>query len=253
MLPKRNKTTQSVPLSAVPKHVAIIMDGNNRWAKRRLLTSGLGHRAGAEALRVVLRAARSAGVHTLTVFAFSSENWSRPEEEVGAIMKLLLGYLNNEIDKLHADGVRVRFIGRRDRLSTAVSELMQAAEQRTAGNTLSELVIAIDYGGQWDISNAARRVAEAVAAGELSAADVDQSCFNRYTALADSPSLDLLIRTGGDFRISNFLLWQSAYTEFYFCETLWPDFGEKEFRAALAEYATRQRRYGGRVEEDNNA
>ena len=230
----------------VPRHVAIIMDGNNRWAKQRGLPGVAGHRAGVEAIRDVMRACRKHGVEVLTLFAFSSENWSRPSAEVAALMQLFSLYLNNEVKKLHEDNVRLRFIGERSRLSAALQKKMAEAERFTAGNTASQLVIAVDYGGQWDIVNAARSLAQRVERGELRAAAIDAELFDRATALSDLPKLDLLIRTAGEQRISNFLLWQVAYAELYFTESYWPDFDEVEMLRALQAFDQRERRFGGR-------
>jgi undecaprenyl diphosphate synthase len=233
----------------VPEHLAIIMDGNGRWAKQRILGTSRGHRAGVEALRTVLRAARARGVRFMTVYAFSSENWKRPSDEVTALMGLLKRYLTHEVAELKQEGVRLTFIGRRDRLNDDIVAMIQAAEAETADRDQFQLNLAVDYGGQWDIAHAAKQLAQQVLAGELSVDDIDEASFHRHTALASLPAPDLLIRTGGDLRISNYLLWQSAYTEFYFCDTLWPDFGAADLDAAIDEFATRQRRYGGRTEE----
>lgn len=236
----------AAPLQRVPRHVAIIMDGNNRWAKARNQPGIAGHRAGVEAIRGVMRTCRQHGVEALTLFAFSSENWSRPSAEVTALMQLFTLYLNSEVKKLHDDNVRLRFIGERTRLSAALQKKMAEAEQLTAANTTSQLVIAVDYGGQWDIVNAARELAQRVQRGELRAADIDAQLFNAATALADLPKPDLLIRTAGEQRISNFLLWQIAYAELYFTDTFWPDFDEQEMLRALRAYDQRERRFGGR-------
>ncbi len=237
-------------LSRIPRHVAIIMDGNNRWAKRRSLPGAAGHRAGVETIRTVLRTCRKQGVEVLTLFAFSSENWTRPSAEVAALMHLFSLYLNSEVKKLHEDGVRLHFIGRRDRLNGGLQKKMADAEQFTAGNTQSHLVIAVDYGGQWDMANAARELAMQVERGELRADQIDEALFDRHTTLAFLPKPDLLIRTAGEQRISNFLLWQCAYSEFYFTDVFWPDFGELEMLRALQVYAQRDRRFGGRNEAD---
>lgn len=238
-------------VSRVPRHVAIIMDGNNRWAKRRGLPGAAGHRAGVETIRTVLRTCRKSGVEVLTLFAFSSENWTRPSAEVSALMQLFSLYLNNEVKKLHEDNVRLHFIGRRDRLSASLQKKIAEAEQFTAANTESHLVIAVDYGGQWDIANAARELAQQVAKGELRPEQIDEALFDRHTALANLPKPDLLIRTAGEQRISNFLLWQCAYTEFYFTDVFWPDFGELEMQRALQVFAQRDRRFGGRNEAES--
>ena len=232
----------------LPRHIAIIMDGNNRWARSRGLPGAAGHKAGVEAIRAVLRAARSHGIEVLTLFAFSSENWLRPRAEVAALMQLFSTYLNSEVKKLHADGVRLRFIGRRDRLKPSLQEKMADAERTTANNTQSTLVIAVDYGGQWDLANAARAVAERVARGELRPDQIDDAALDQHTALADLPKPDLLIRTAGEQRISNFLLWQIAYAELYFTDAFWPDFGERDLLRAIDAFGRRERRFGGRLD-----
>lgn len=237
--------TDSRPL---PRHIAIIMDGNNRWARSRGLPGVAGHKAGVEAIRSVLRAARNHDIEVLTLFAFSSENWLRPRAEVSALMQLFSTYLNSEVKKLHADGVRLRFIGQRGRLKTSLQNKMADAEQLTIGNTQSTLVIAVDYGGQWDLANAAREIAARVARGELRPEQIDERLFDGFTALADLPKPDLLIRTAGEQRISNFLLWQIAYAELYFTEAYWPDFGERDLVRAIEVFAQRERRFGGRLD-----
>ncbi|MEH6549541.1 MAG: polyprenyl diphosphate synthase [Pseudomonadales bacterium] len=230
---------------ALPRHVAIIMDGNNRWARaNKLKAVAAGHQAGVEAIRGVLEACQDTGVKTLTLFAFSSENWARPVLEVKALMSLFSRYLKTEVPRLHGEKMRLRFIGRRDRFNEELQKDMQAAEQLTASNMDGTLVIAADYGGQWDITQAALRMAEDIASGRLSAAQVDDSVFDGYLSIADIPKPDLLIRTGGEHRISNFLLWQAAYTEMYFTDTYWPDFDKAAFRKAIAEYLKRERRFG---------
>lgn len=228
----------------VPRHVAIIMDGNNRWAKRQGVSGPAGHRAGVEAVRSVLRACRNQGVEVLTLFAFSSENWGRPLPEVRALLALLSRYLRSEVRDLHKDGVRLRFIGNRSRFSSRLQRLMQQSEHLTAGNREATMVIAVDYGGQWDIARAAAQLALKVKEGELAPEDINEQAMDRYMSLSDLPGPDLCIRTGGDARISNFLLWQLAYSELYFTDTLWPDFGELEFARALADYNRRERRFG---------
>jgi undecaprenyl diphosphate synthase len=232
----------------LPRHIAIIMDGNNRWARGRGLPGVAGHKAGVEAIRAVLRAARSCGIEVLTLFAFSSENWLRPRAEVAALMQLFSTYLGSEVKKLHADGVRLRFIGQRGRLKPSLQNKMAEAERVTAGNTESTLVIAVDYGGQWDMVNVAREIAVRVARGELQPDQIDEHVFDGYTALADLPKPDLLIRTAGEQRISNFLLWQIAYAELYFTDTFWPDFAERDLLLAIEAFATRERRFGGRLD-----
>lgn len=233
-----------------PRHVAIIMDGNNRWAMQRGLPGPAGHRAGVEAVRDVMRACREHGVEVLTLFAFSSENWRRPVPEVRALLALLSRYLRTEIKQLNEDDVRLRFIGQRGRFSPRLQRLMQHAEATTAGNRTATVVIAVDYGGQWDIALAAQRLARRCADGDLSPSDITPQALQAEMALAEFPAPDLCIRTGGDARISNFLLWDFAYTELYFTPVLWPDFGELEFARALADYSRRERRFGGRGEPD---
>ena len=229
-----------------PRHIAIIMDGNGRWASRRGLPVPAGHRAGVEAVRAALRTCKQKGVEVLTLFAFSSENWGRPETEVRALMALLCHYLRREVEQLQRDNVRLRLIGRRDRLSVRLQRLMGRSEQATAANTGATLVLAIDYGGQWDVVEAAKRLAGEVAAGTLSADEINPQRFDQMLSLGDLPAPDLCIRTGGDARISNFMLWQMAYTEFYFCDALWPDFDEAALGLAIEDFQGRERRFGGR-------
>jgi undecaprenyl diphosphate synthase len=228
----------------IPRHVAIIMDGNNRWAKRRSLPGAAGHRAGVEAVRGVLRACRSAGVEVLTLFAFSSENWGRPLPEVRALLALLLRYLRTEVSELHKDGIRLRFIGERSRFSGRLQRLMQQSEQLTRNNTEATVVIAVDYGGQWDIAQAAQKLAQRVQDGSLQPEEITPELIDRNISVSDLPRPDLCIRTGGDARISNFMLWHFAYSELYFTNVLWPDFDEAQFSLALADYSRRERRFG---------
>ena len=228
----------------IPRHVAIIMDGNNRWAKRRGIAGPRGHRAGVEAVREVLRACSDCGVEVLTLFAFSSENWGRPRAEVRALLALLSRYLRNEVKGLHKDGIRVRFIGARGRFSLRQQKLMQQSENLTRNNTAATLVIAVDYGGQWDIALAIQVLAQQVQAGSLQPKEITPELIDDNISMSDLPRPDLCIRTGGDSRISNFMLWQFAYTELYFTETLWPDFTASEFAQALDEYNQRERRFG---------
>ncbi|AQA18299.1 di-trans,poly-cis-decaprenylcistransferase [Halioglobus japonicus] len=230
--------------TVVPRHVAIIMDGNNRWAKRNGVPGPAGHRAGVEAVRNILRACRNHGVEVLTLFAFSSENWGRPLPEVRALLALLSRYLRSEVRELHKDGIRLRFIGERSRFSGRLQRLMQQSEHLTAGNTEATVVIAVDYGGQWDIAQVAQKLARQAQLGELDPDSIDAQMIDRNISIADLPRPDLCIRTGGDARISNFMLWHFAYSELYFTNTLWPDFGELEFARALADYSRRERRFG---------
>ena len=230
--------------AVIPRHVAVIMDGNNRWAKRNGVSGPAGHRAGVEAVRGILRACQDHGVEVLTLFAFSSENWGRPKPEVRALLALLSRYLRNEVRELHEDGIRMRFIGERGRFSARLQKLMQQSEQLTAGNAGATVVIAVDYGGQWDIAQAVQKLALQVQNGSLQPLDITPQLIDRNVSISDLPSPDLCIRTGGDARISNFMLWQFAYSELYFTNTLWPDFGELEFARALADYSRRERRFG---------
>jgi undecaprenyl diphosphate synthase len=230
--------------SNIPKHVAVIMDGNGRWAKKRMLPRHLGHRAGVGAVRKVVETAAERGVSYLTLFAFSSENWNRPREEVSKIMGMFVEALQREVDELHRNKVRLDFIGARDQLQPQLFEMIAAAEAQTADNKGLQLQVAVDYGGRWDIVNAARKLAQKVEAGLITAGDVDAVALSNELALAEIPDPDLLIRTGGEQRISNFLLWNLAYAELWFCDTLWPDFSAEDFDAALAFYAGRERRYG---------
>jgi undecaprenyl diphosphate synthase len=232
------------PAEAVPRHVAVIMDGNGRWAQRRHLPRTAGHRAGIKAVRATVEHSVRRGVGALTLFAFSSENWRRPPDEVEVLMKLFVEVLGREVDELTEQGVRLRFIGDRSALAERSREGMAAAEQRTAANTRLLLNVAVSYGGRWDIVEAARRVAARTHAGALDPAALDEAAFAQELQLGDCPDPDLFIRTGGEHRISNFLLWNLAYTELYFCDTLWPDFGTAEYDAAIECFARRERRFG---------
>jgi undecaprenyl diphosphate synthase len=227
-----------------PRHLAIIMDGNGRWAERRHRPRTLGHRAGARAVQVCLDFCLKEGIESLTLFAFSSENWNRPAEEVGALMKLFLRMLDNEVDELHRRKARIVFIGERGEFSPAIQDKMARAEALTAGNRAITANIAAGYGGRWDIVRAARELAEEAVAGRISLAQIDEKSFASRLSLADQPPPDLFIRTGGDLRISNFLLWQLAYTEMWFTETLWPDLDETTLRQAINDFASRERRFG---------
>ena len=231
-------------LPALPRHLAVIMDGNGRWAQQRLRPRIIGHRAGARAVNVCIDFCLERGIRALTLFAFSSENWGRPQEEVGALMKLFMGALDREVEELHRRGVRVRFIGERERFSPVIRERMQAAEAQTSANTKLDLVIAASYGGRQDITRAARMLAAEVAAGTLRAEDIDEAAVAARMSLADLPAPDLFIRTGGDHRISNFLLWQLAYTELWFTDLLWPELDHASLQLALDDYAGRERRFG---------
>lgn len=228
----------------VPAHVAVIMDGNGRWAKARSLPRHAGHRAGLKAVRQIVEVAAQRGISYLTLFAFSSENWSRPKDEVSRLMKLFLDALQREVDALHRNNVRLRFIGARELLQPGLACKIELAEEQTRGNDGLTLHIAVAYGGRWDIVNASRRLAALVASGELRPDDIDETRLAGQLALAAAPDPDLLIRTGGEQRISNFLLWQFAYAELWFCDCLWPDFGARQFDEALEFFARRERRYG---------
>ena len=228
----------------VPQHVAIIMDGNGRWAKARSQPRHAGHRAGVKSVRETVESAARLGVRYLTLFAFSSENWQRPQEEVSRLMGLFLDALQRELDELHRNNVRLRFVGARGQLRPKLVGRIDAAEEQTADNSGLTLIVAVAYGGRWDIVNAARQLASKVAGEEMSLEDISDEAFARELALSGIPDPDLLIRTGGEQRISNFLLWNLAYSELYFCDCLWPDFSEQEFDEALSYYAMRQRRYG---------
>jgi len=230
--------------ASVPGHVCIIMDGNGRWAKKRLMPRSYGHRKGVETTRLAVEYFARAGVSHLTLFAFSSENWNRPVEEVSSLMELFMQSLRQYTAELHAQQIRIRFIGDRSSFSTDLQQQIQQTEAETGDNQNMVLNIAANYGGQWDIVNACRTLAYQVQNAEITPGQIDGPAFAAQLSLADSPDPDLFIRTGGEQRISNFLLWQLAYTEFYFCDTLWPDFSEVEMADALTEYSRRQRRYG---------
>ncbi len=227
-----------------PRHVAVIMDGNGRWAKRRALPRHLGHRAGVKAVRAAVEGCARRGVEALTLFAFSSENWRRPEEEVTRLMELFVESMEKEVDELHGNGIRLRFVGDLAALKPHLRESIAAAEARTAGNRRMTLHVAISYGGRWDIVQAVRGLAARVAAGEIAPDAIDEGLISRALVLAEAPDPDLFIRTGGEHRISNFLLWNLAYTELYFCDCLWPDFDDAEIERAFRHFAARQRRFG---------
>jgi undecaprenyl diphosphate synthase len=228
----------------IPRHIAIVMDGNGRWAERRRRPRSFGHREGQKAVRAAVEFCLRRGVEALTLFAFSSENWNRPQSEVGALMQLFLKALDREVDELHQNGVRVAFVGDLSAFQPELRERMQGAMRKTGANEKLKLNIAVNYGGRWDIADAARRAALEVAAGRLRAEDISEQTLAPYFCLADLPAVDLFIRTGGEQRISNFLLWQVAYAELYFTETLWPDVDADVLAGALAEFARRERRYG---------
>jgi undecaprenyl diphosphate synthase len=228
----------------LPKHIAIVMDGNGRWAEARGLPRHAGHKEGVRPVRMCIEECGRRGIGALTLFAFSSENWQRPTNEVGTLMQLFLESMEREVDDLHKNKVRLRFIGERRQLSVKLQARMAASEELTSGNPGLKLQVAVSYGGRWDILQAARKVAAAVASGALAVDDIDETRFARELSLGDVPDPDLFIRSGGDHRISNFLLWNLAYTELHVCETLWPDFEVPDFEAALAAFAGRERRFG---------
>ncbi|MGO2507338.1 MAG: polyprenyl diphosphate synthase [Psychrobacter alimentarius] len=228
----------------LPRHIAIIMDGNNRYGKANDLAKGQGHVAGKDALDPIVEYCVETGIEVLTVFAFSSENWQRPPSEVALLMQLLSSTIYEQIPRMNEYRIRLRFIGDRSQLSDSLQALMADAEEKTAEFEAMTLVIAISYGGQWDIANAAKQLAQQVQTGKLQAEKVSKELLGEYVQLADAPAVDMLIRTGGEYRISNFLLWQSAYAELFFTQTLWPNFGAEELSAMVTEFAQRQRRFG---------
>jgi undecaprenyl diphosphate synthase len=230
---------------AAPRHVAIIMDGNGRWAKARGLPRNLGHRQGVDTVREVVRASRSLGIQYLTLYAFSSENWKRPQSEVSGLMDLLRLYIRRELKELASGGVRIRVIGDRSKLDPDINDLIADAEAQTRDNTALTLVIALSYGGQDEIVAACRRIAEQVAAGTLAPDQITADTVAGQLQTVGIPDPDLVIRTSGEQRLSNFLLWQSAYSELIFVDKLWPDFGQADLAAAVAEFQRRERRYGG--------
>ncbi|MBA2778136.1 di-trans,poly-cis-decaprenylcistransferase [Halomonas kenyensis] len=232
------------PGDDLPRHVAVIMDGNNRWARARGLSGIRGHRAGVEAVRAVIRRAAERGIETLTLFAFSSENWRRPEAEVSALMELFLIALKREVRKLHDNGIRLSVIGDRSAFSSSIQKYIDKAEALTRDNRRMHLVIAANYGGRWDIAEAARRLAERAVAGEIDPGAIDEYRLQSELCLDDEPPVDLCIRTSGEQRISNFLLWQMAYAELYFTPLLWPDFDGEAFDLAVDDFRRRQRRFG---------
>ncbi len=235
---------QSSNACAIPEHIAIIMDGNGRWAKQRHMPRTYGHKKGVDATRRSISFFARAGVRHLTLFAFSSENWNRPEDEVSTLMGLFVTSLQKNTKELHANGIRIRFIGDRSAFSDKLVSQIEASETLTANNTQMTLNVAANYGGQWDIVQAVQQLAGQVEQKQLSADQITAQMLASRLSLADSPDPDLFIRTGGETRISNFLLWQLAYSELFFSDVLWPDFSEQEMQLALDNYAGRQRRFG---------
>ena len=233
----------------LPKHVAVIMDGNNRFAKKNQLDTGSGHREGKNVLDPIVEHCRKINIKALTVFAFSSENWNRPQFEVDLLMQLLEDTILEQIPRMEEFNIALRFIGDRSRLSPKLRDLMLQAEERTAKFDSMTLTIAISYGGMWDMAQAAQRIASDVLTNKLDLDAINTDVFGQYVSLGDLPAVDLLIRTGGDFRLSNFLLWQAAYAELYFTETLWPEFTVEELDDALAVFGGRERRFGKTTEQ----
>ena len=229
----------------LPRHVAIVMDGNGRWAKAKGKSRSTGHEAGARTLKRIVRAASEMGIEVLTVYAFSTENWKRPHREIDFLLRLFDTFLAREIDEMNAEQVRIRFIGRRDRFSDHLLARMEEAEHRTAQNTGVHFNLAANYGSQDEILRAVRTLAARVEKGELRAEEIDEILFSHTLDTAGDPPVDLFIRTSGDLRLSNFLLWQSAYAELYFTETHWPDFTPEELAHAIEDFAGRSRRFGG--------
>lgn len=237
-------TAKSLSAKDLPKHIAIIMDGNNRFAKAHDMPTGQGHMVGKDALDPIVKQCLDLGIEVLTVFAFSSENWQRPVNEVALLMRLLEESIHEQIPKMNQYQVRLRFIGERSYLSKELQALMAKAEAQTAHFTAMTLVIAVSYGGQWDIVQAAKHLANQVIKGQITLDNIDVDSMGDCMALADVPAVDMLIRTGGEYRLSNFLLWQAAYAELFFTETLWPQFLPDELMQMIAEFSNRQRRFG---------
>ena len=238
-------STLDVPCTSnIPKHVAIVMDGNGRWAKSRLMPRFAGHKRGVDAVKRTVQACCELGVEHLTLFAFSSENWRRPEEEVSLLMRLFIRVLRKDVEAMHRENICLRIIGDTTAFEPELQAAISSAQELTKNNTRLFLNIAANYGGRWDITQACRSLAEDVAAGRLAPADISESLLDARISLAGQPPPDLFIRTGGDLRISNFLLWQLAYTELWFTETLWPDLDDSVLDAAMAAFADRERRFG---------
>ncbi|KZN65172.1 UDP pyrophosphate synthase [Pseudoalteromonas luteoviolacea CPMOR-1] len=234
----------AISQQSLPKHVAIIMDGNGRWAQARKRPRAYGHKKGVDSVRSAVQFCSKLGIESLTLFAFSSENWRRPEDEVSTLMELFLFVLSKEVKKLHKNNVKLNIIGDISKFPTSLQDKVHDAHALTGQNTGLQLNIAANYGGRWDIVNAAQTLAEKVQSGELGVNDITEDALTNNMSMSDQSPLDLLIRTGGDYRISNFLLWQAAYAELYFTETLWPDFNEEAFSEAIACYISRERRFG---------
>lgn len=238
-----SETNNSTDL-ILPRHVAVVMDGNGRWANKRHLPRAAGHKAGVSSTREIVENCAKKGIEALTIFAFSSENWNRPESEVSSLMSLFVSTITAEVKKLHKKNVRVQFIGDRTRFSEKLQSSINDSEVLTSDNSGLHLNIAANYGGRWDIVNACRQIAENIKNKDVDVSDIDEQMFDSFVSLNELPAPDLFIRTGGEQRISNFLIWQLAYSELYFVDTLWPDFSAEDFEAALDWYAGRQRRFG---------
>ncbi|EKT59326.1 polyprenyl diphosphate synthase [Providencia rettgeri] len=245
-----NSSGENLSDSMMPKHVAIIMDGNGRWAKQRGKLRISGHKAGVESVRNSVRFAVKNKISSLTLYAFSSENWRRPEKEVSSLMELFVFALDNEVKNLHKNNVKLKVIGDISRFSERLRKRIDKAEALTQNNTGLKLNIAANYGGRWDISNSVKQVFAKVQSGELSIDDINEENINDHICMHDQENVDLVIRTGGEHRISNFLLWQVAYAEFYFTNVLWPDFDEMVFQSAVDAFSKRERRYGGAESDD---
>jgi len=228
----------------LPKHIAIIMDGNGRWAQQRGKSRVVGHKSGVESVRSTVTTARELGIKALTLFAFSSENWQRPETEVTVLMDLFMFVLTREVKRLHKNNIKFQVIGDLSRFSSKLQKKITTAQKLTENNSSMVLSIAANYGGRWDIAQASKKLTQQVLNNEICLEDIDEHALNQQMCLADLPELDLLVRTGGDFRISNFLLWQAAYAELYFTETLWPDFDEEQLKIAISTFNQRERRFG---------
>ncbi len=246
--------TEEVELlnSKKPRHIAIIMDGNGRWAQKRLLPRAMGHRAGVKTVRKIVEFCASEEIEVLTLFAFSSENWRRPKEEVSLLMNLFFSTLQTEIDRLDRNNIRIHFIGDRSAFSEKLQNKINQGENQTRNNDGLNLVIAVNYGGRWDIKEATKSIAESVMLGQLQISDINEEAIRKRLSIADLPEPDLFIRTGGEKRISNFLLWHLAYTELYFTPELWPDFDKESMKKAIEDFSTRQRRFGHTGEQINN-
>lgn len=237
-------TAQDNTVSALPRHIAVVMDGNGRWANKRHLPRAAGHKAGVNATRAIVENCAKNKIQALTIFAFSSENWNRPESEVTMLMALFVSTITAEVKKLHKKNVRVRFIGERSRFSEKLQASINESEKLTEQNTGMQLNIAANYGGRWDVVNACKSLMGEIQKNKITIDDVDEKLLNSFVSLSDLPEPDLFVRTGGEQRISNFLIWQLSYAELYFVDTLWPDFSSEDLDVALSWYAGRQRRFG---------